>query len=59
VKKEYLGDGVYVEVEMKENVVLKLTTSNGIEDTNTIILDVYVLSSLEVYINKLLAERNK
>ncbi len=40
--KRYLGDGVYVEVE---GDMVKLTTSDGIADTNTIFLEPEVLEA--------------
>jgi len=40
--KEYLGDGVYVDIE---NGMIKLTTENSIETTNTIYLEVEVLEA--------------
>jgi hypothetical protein len=44
--KTYLGDAVYAEWE---EGMLKLTTSNGIYDTNTIYLDWSVLPELKRY----------
>ena len=46
MKKAYLGDGVYVEVE---NGMLKLSTSNGESDTNTIYLEREVFNNLVFY----------
>lgn len=40
--KEYLGDAVYIEI-IDATGELKLTTSNGIVDTNTIIIETLVL----------------
>lgn len=48
--KVYLGDGVYVEVE---SGMIKLTTENGIEDTNTIYLEPEVLTKFLQYIDSL------
>ena len=48
--KTYLGDGVYVELESN---MIKLTTENGIEVTNTIYLEV------SVYLNLLDWEKNQ
>jgi hypothetical protein len=45
--KTYLGDAEYAEWE---NGVLKLTTSHGIGDTNTIYLELEVLDSLKSYL---------
>ena len=36
MSKQYLGDGVYADMERG---MIKLTTENGIEATNTIYLD--------------------
>lgn len=44
--KDYLGDGVYV---CKEDGMLKLTTENGVEVTNTIYLEVPVFLALVRY----------
>jgi len=50
MKKEYLGDSVYVEVE---DGMLKLTTENGLpsDPSNTIYLDWEVWRALEVYVD--------
>lgn len=45
--KVYLGDGVYVQVE---NGMLKLTTENGIEVTNTVFLEPEVWAALMHYV---------
>lgn len=45
--KVYLGDGVYVEIE---NEMLKLTTENGIEVTNTVFLKPEVWAALMHYV---------
>ena len=44
--KKYLGDGVYVELVYGG---LKLTTSDGIEDTNTIFFEPEVLDAFLSY----------
>lgn len=41
--KEYLGDAVYVERDPNWEQAVKLTTSDGARDTNTIILEPEVL----------------
>lgn len=41
--KTYLGDGVYIELDEFGSVVM--TTSDGIRDTNTIVLEPEVLAS--------------
>ena len=46
-KKAYLGDAVYVEFDEHER--LMLTTSDGINNTNTIILEFEVLRALINY----------
>jgi hypothetical protein len=51
--KEYLGDGVYAEIE---NGMIKVTTSNGISDTNTIFLEAPVARKLMFYIQAILNE---
>jgi len=50
IKKEYLGDGVYI--DFKDSQIV-LTTENGIEITNTIYLEPEVIVSLMDYLNKL------
>lgn len=47
--KEYLGDGVYIE---HKDYDLVLTTSNGLVDTNTIVLDGEVLHALVEYLKR-------
>ena len=44
--KTYLGDSVYVEVE---DGVLKLTTENGQDPSNTIYLEPEVYRALTIY----------
>lgn len=48
--KTYLGDGVYVEYDNYEQVVLM--TDNGIETTNTIYLEPAVLAALLEYLKR-------
>lgn len=50
--KVYLGDGVYVEFDRAPNM-LKLTTENGIEVTNTIYLEPEVYTALVAYVDAL------
>lgn len=49
--KIYLGDGVYAEQDPGGRI--KLTSSNGIVDTNTIYLDDGVLRALQDFIKQL------
>lgn len=49
-KKTYLGDGVYAAIE---EFGLVLTTENGIEATNTIVLEPAVLRALEEWIERM------
>jgi hypothetical protein len=44
IPKRYLGDAVYVEIERG---MFKLTTSDGMEDTNTIYLEPDVFAALQ------------
>ena len=48
--KRYIGDGVYVDFD---GFGLVLTTENGIEVTNTIILEPEVYSALVQYVEHL------
>jgi hypothetical protein len=50
--KMYLGDGVYVEFD---GYSLVLTTENGIETTNRIVLEPEVYSNLVEYVDRLKA----
>ena len=43
MRKIYLGDGVYVTIQFGEII---LTTENGVETTNTIVLDGMVWQNL-------------
>jgi len=52
--KDYLGDGVYVELD--EFGMIKLTTSDGINDTNTIYLEPDVFVSFERWCKRVRAE---
>jgi len=47
VRKEYLGDGVYVEWDGNG---LVLTTENGVRKTNTIVLEPEVYTNLTKYV---------
>lgn len=48
--KEYLGDGCYANIE---NGMVKLTTSNGICDTNTVFMEPGVLASFERWLKEM------
>jgi hypothetical protein len=50
--KTYLGDGVYVEMDDLDPLSVVLTTSNGMEDTNRIVLEPEVLDKLNRYIQQ-------
>lgn len=47
-QKEYLGDGVYVEINESGDVVL--TTENGLEITNRIVLEASIFQALVEYL---------
>lgn len=51
--KTYLGDGVYAAFDGYE---ITLTTENGIEVTNTIVLEPEVLSALYVFVEFIKAQ---
>ena len=46
IRKRYLGDGVYAEIE---DGMVKLTTENGIATTNTIYLEPGVMIQLQKF----------
>ena len=48
--KEYLGDSVYVEIE---NGMLRLSTNNGLGDSNEIYLEGPVYKALIKYVTRL------
>lgn len=50
MNKQYIGDGVYVEYD---NYQVILTTENGIQVTNTIVLEAEVLNNLNEYLRKM------
>jgi hypothetical protein len=54
MKKQYLGDSVYVEPDGFGG--LKLTTDNGEGPTNAIIIDPYVLAAFLKYLDELKEE---
>jgi hypothetical protein len=49
--KDYLGDGVYVMV-LDQMGTIELTTENGIEATNTIVIEPNVLRTLMKYLKR-------
>jgi hypothetical protein len=53
-RKIYLGDAVYAELTNYGEI--KLTTENGLEATNTIVLEMPVYENLVNWINRLTAE---
>lgn len=50
MKKQYLGDGVYIEFE---NGMFKLTTEDGISTTNTVYLEPEVYGAFVNYADKI------
>jgi len=50
MNKEYIGDGVYV--DMKDNVLI-LTTENGIHTTNIIYLEPDIYMNLVNYVKEI------
>ena len=53
--KTYLGDGVYVHFD---GAYFVLTTENGVEVTNKIVLEPWVFSKLKNWVNNLVASGN-
>lgn len=49
MKRIYLGDGVYAEFDESRDAII-LTTENGVEVTNTIVLDQEVYSALTQFV---------
>lgn len=49
--KHYIGDGVYVEYDSNTYSII-LTTENGYEVTNKIVLEAEVLSNLEEFVKR-------
>lgn len=57
MNKQYIGDGVYAEFE--DNYTIVLTTENGIQVTNRIVLEAEVLNNLNNYIKEFYYNRKK
>lgn len=51
-KKIYIGDGVYAQFELDTDSII-LTTENGIETTNRIVLEFEVWNALQEFIKHL------
>ncbi len=56
IEKEYLGDGVYVEVE---NGMFKLTTEDGVRATSTIFLELEIYHAFVRYATRAFEEHQK
>ena len=56
MKKEYLGDAVYAEFDGWQ---IKLTTSNGLYNTNEIFLEPAVLRALLNYVRRICNEQRR
>lgn len=54
MNKVYLGDAVYACIDAQGALVL--TTENGINHTNTIVLETFVLKNLMLYLESLKPE---
>jgi hypothetical protein len=57
MKKVYLGDSVYAEIDNLGRLVL--TTENGFGPSNTIILEPEVLANLQIFFDNLATRKNK
>lgn len=55
MSKQYLGDGVYVDVNA---LGLVLTTEDGLKTTNTIVLEPEVFEALRRYVTDVLVRRD-
>lgn len=55
--RTYLGDAVYAELE--GNGRIKLTTSDGLRDTNTICLEPEVVRVLETWLDRVMPEERR
>lgn len=54
--KEYLGDGVYVDLDEWGAIIL--TTENGLKITNRIVLEPIVCQALKEYVDRKAGRRN-
>lgn len=54
--KDYIGDAVYAEFNGYDII---LTTENGIEATNTIVLEPNVIEALKNFIKRIESEHNQ
>lgn len=52
--KEYLGDGVYV---FRHQFGVTLTTENGIEVTNKIVMEPEVIEAFQTWLDRTFGER--
>jgi hypothetical protein len=48
--KRYLGDGVYAEWDADEVGTVVLTTENGVETTNRIVLSTHEIDALMLFV---------
>ena len=56
MKKTYLGDGVFADIERG---MLKLTTEDGIHVTNTIYLEEFVYAQLQQYVSRVRSDARR
>lgn len=58
-KKRYLGDGVYIDQDLRIPGAIVLTTENGLMISNTIYLEPEVLRALRTYLSNAECEQGK
>ena len=56
MEKRYIGDGVYVALSRYNEIIL--TTENGIETTNRIVLEPHIVQSLIEYFAEACKEKS-
>ena len=55
--KMYLGDGLYVNVQAEHEIII--TSENGIEVFDTIVLEYDMIQKMKDFVDRVLSEDNK